>query len=139
MRKSLLTLAALATLTTAAQLPAATTAVAEDRTYGRISLTGLARNSWHLNAPGPQAAMVCNVNGPDGWLAIRSGPGNGFKANRKLKRLAVVEIDTSQRQGRWVRVLTAFRDHTTSGRPQAFRKLNVVGWAHDGYLCDFLD
>ncbi len=139
MRKSLLTLAALATLTAAAQVPGATSASAESRTYGGVSLTGLARNSWHLNAPGPQAAMVCNVNGPDGWLAVRSGPGAKYKAKRKLKRLAILEVDTSQRRGRWVRVLTAFRDRTTSGRPQAFRKLNVIGWAHDGYLCDFVD
>ena len=42
--------------------------------------------------------MVCNVNGPDGFLSIRSGPGSDFEAVRKLKRLAIVEVDDSERR-----------------------------------------
>lgn len=131
--------AALLAATTATAFSAATPVSAEDAEYGQVSLTGLARNSWHLNPAGSSNAMVCNVNGPHGWVAIRSGPGTGYKAKRKLKRLAILEVDTSQRQGRWIRVITAYRNHTTGGRRQATKSLHVSGWAHDGYLCDFLD
>ena len=112
---------------------------AEDRAYGTVDLTGLARESWPLNPAGPQAAMVCNVNGPDGFLSIRAAPGVEAKVMRRLKRLAIVEVDTTRRQGNWVAVLTAYRTHTTEGQRQETRALPVTGWAHDGYLCDFLD
>lgn len=118
---------------------AAAPASAEERTYGAVELTGLARNSWHLNPAGENTTMACNVNGPDGWVAVRSGPGTGYQAKRKLKRLAAIVVDTSQRQGHWVRVTTAFRTFTTDGDRQRRKTLHVSGWAHDGYLCDFLD
>lgn len=114
-------------------------AQAEEASYGKIDLTGLARASWDLNPPGVSAAMVCNVNGPDGFLSIRSGPGTSHKVKRRLKRLAIVDIDTRQRRGNWIRVETAYRTHTTNGARQAMKSLSVTGWAHDGYLCDFID
>ncbi len=56
-------------------LPAPLPHSAEYATYGEVELTGLAReNSWPLNPPGNDNAMVCNVNGPDGFLAIRAEP-----------------------------------------------------------------
>jgi hypothetical protein len=66
-------------------------AVAETAVYGTVDLTGLANKDWPLN-PGfkTQNRMVCNVNGPDGFLTIRSGPGSDFKSVRKLNRLAIV-------------------------------------------------
>ena len=113
---------------------------AEEATYGEIDLTGLARNSWGYNAPGSDSAMVCNVNGPDGYLTIRNGPGSDYASNRKLNRLAILDIDTSDRDGHWVWVNTAYRTHTKNGRRLAKDKdLYVTGWAHDSYLCDFLD
>ena len=114
-------------------------ASAETATYGAIDLTGLARADWQYNPPGESFAMVCNVNGPDGFLTIRAKPSSKSASNRKLKRLAIVTIDTSQRVGRWVRVLTAHRDHTINGQRQNYKSLHVSGWAHDGYLCGFLD
>jgi len=59
-------------LITAFLLSLTAPAQAENRDYGDVSLTGLARESWPLN-PGIQTslAMVCNVNGPDGFLSIR--------------------------------------------------------------------
>ena len=115
-------------------------ALAERADYGQIELTGLARDvSWPLNAPGVSNAMVCNVNGPDGFLSIRSGPATSYRAVRKLKRLATVEVDTSQRQGRWVRVRTAYRTFTPDGRAQGYKDLSVSGWAHDRYLCSYID
>lgn len=125
----------LAALATILALPVA----AEMASYGRVELNGLARESWPYNPAGLSNAMVCNVNGPDGWLAVRSGPGADFTAERKLKRLAIVEVDTRQRRGHWVRVVTAYRTHSPDGQPQEMRALPVSGWAHDGYLCDFLD
>lgn len=107
--------------------------------YGRISLTGLARESWPYNPAGQELAMVCNVNGPDGFLSIRSGPGTQYDVNRRLNRLAILEIDTRERRGHWVRVRTAYRTHSQAGALQAYRSLHVTGWAHDGYLCDFID
>jgi len=119
---------------------AAPPAVAEERTYGDIDLTGLARASWGYNQPGIDNAMVCNVNGSDGYLTIRDGPGSSYASNRKLNRLAILEIDTSNRDGNWVWVRTAYRSHSKEGyRLSQDKDLHVTGWAHDSYLCDFLD
>ncbi len=112
---------------------------AERANYGSVDLTGLARVSWPDNPPGPSNTMVCNVNGPDGYLSIRSGPGTQHSVNRNLKRLAIIEVDTRHRRGRWAKVLTAYRTHTIDGVRQGDKSLHVTGWAHDGYLCDFLD
>jgi hypothetical protein len=115
-------------------------AAAETADYGRISLGGLARDtSWPYNAAGVSFAMVCNVNGPDGFLTIRTGPGSDYASARKFNRLVVVEVDTRQRQGNWVRVLGGYRNHDKNGKPQEYKNLPVTGWAHDGYLCSFLD
>jgi len=114
-------------------------AVAEDASYGAIDLTGLARNSWGLNPEGEDNAMVCNVNGPDGYLTIRAEPSSKSAPMRKLNRLAIVVVDTRVRDGNWVRVITAYRTHNKHGERQALKNLPVSGWAHDGYLCDFLD
>ena len=130
------TLIALAVAATAAL---ASPAPAQNATFGDIELLDLARYSWPLNPPMVQPAMVCNVEGPDGYLSIRSGPGTKHKANRKLKRLAIVDVDSGQRKGNWIKVVTAYRTHTPGGTPQTYKKLHVTGWAHDGYLCDFLD
>ena len=114
-------------------------AAGEMRSYGAIDLTGLSRNDWHLNLLGETNTMVCNVNGPDGFLTIRDAPTSNSPANRKLNRLAIVVVDTGIVQGNWVRVVTAYRTHTSDGRPQAYKDLHVSGWAHTGYLCDYLD
>ncbi|QUJ75202.1 hypothetical protein KDD17_09205 [Sulfitobacter albidus] len=123
----------------AGALALATPATAEVAVYGEVDLTGLARDSWALN-PGFDShnTMVCNVNGPDGYLSIRSGPGSDFEAVRRLNRLAIVVVDADERRGRWVRVLRAYREVTKDGTGQPFRDLPVQGWAHDGYLCDFI-
>jgi hypothetical protein len=113
--------------------------LAENRTYGSVDLTGLARQSWPYNPAGEMNAMVCNVNGPDGWLAIRSGPGTRFEAKRKLKRLAIVVVDTRKIRGNWVRVVDAYRTHSIKGRRIKTKSLHVKGWTHTKYLCDFLD
>lgn len=114
-------------------------AFAETATYGSVDLTGLARNSWPLNPPGKSNAMVCNVNGPDGFLTIRTSSSSSSTPVRKLNRLAIVVINTGERNGNWIRVLSAHRNHTIRGRRQDFESIPVTGWAHDGYLCDFLD
>ncbi|MCQ0987229.1 hypothetical protein [Jiella marina] len=115
-------------------------AVAETADYGQIELTGLSRDvSWPLNPAGPAYAMICNVNGPDGYLSIRTAPGSQHGEARRLKRLAIVEIDTRERRGHWVRVLDAHRSFTSEGRKQDFKHLPVTGWAHDGYLCSYVD
>ncbi|MCP5075510.1 MAG: hypothetical protein GY947_19740 [Rhodobacteraceae bacterium] len=115
-------------------------AVAEQASYGNVTLTGLARDvDWPYNQLGASYAMVCNVNGPDGFLTIRAGPGSQFASQRKLNRLAIVEVDTRFRQGFWVQVIDAYRTHTKGGTPQKYKSLQVIGWAHDGYLCAFLD
>ena len=114
-------------------------ALAETATYGAVDLTGLAKDSWNMNPPGLSNSMVCNVNGPDGFLTIRSKPSADSSSVRKLKRLAIVVVDTSQQRGDWVRVTDAYRTHTTAGQSQALKNLPVKGWAHSNYLCDFLD
>jgi hypothetical protein len=123
----------------AALVAAAMPVAGEEAEYGAVTLTGLARDSWSLNPNSyRQVGMVCNVNGPDGFLAIRAGPGSDFAANRKLKRLAIVEVVPSERHGRWVRVVHAYRTVTEQGVSQSVRQLPVEGWTHDGYLCDFI-
>lgn len=113
---------------------------AETADYGSISLGGLARDtSWPYNAAGLSFAMVCNVNGPDGFLTIRANPTPDSPSMRKFNRLVVVEVDTRQRQGNWVRVLGGYRYHDKNGKPQEYKNLPVTGWAHDGFLCSFLD
>lgn len=114
-------------------------ALAETETFGSVDLTGLARDSWPLNRPGESNAMVCNVKGPDGFLTIRQSPSTSSASARKLKRLAILVVDTRIRSGNWVRVLSAHRTHTVRGAPQSFKDLPVRGWAHDRYLCDFLE
>lgn len=112
---------------------------AENRSYGQVEFIGLARENWPVNPPGESNAMVCNVNGPDGYLTIRTSPTSNSNSARKLKRLAILVVDTANRRGHWIRVLSAHRNHTINGKPRTFRKLPVTGWAHDDYLCDFLD
>ena len=112
--------------------------MAEQRQYGEVSLSGLARDSWPLNRAGITNAMVCNVNGPDGFLTVRAGPGTSHASVRAFNRLAIMVVDTSQRQGRWVRVTSAYREVDVKGRPKGSKAFKVSGWVHDGYLCDFI-
>ncbi len=112
--------------------------MAEEADYGEVTLTGLARESWAYNPLGDSSALVCNVNGADGFMTVRAGPGSNFEARRSLNRLATVHIDTSQVQGDWVRVLTAYRVLTSEGVTQPDQILHVSGWAHTDFLCDFI-
>lgn len=126
-------------LIAAVLITAAMPVTAERAQYGEVTLEGLDHQNWPLNPNFPtHNSMVCNVNGPDGYLSIRSGPGSDFKAVRKLKRLAIVEVDDSERRGRWVRVVNAYRTVSPEGHDVALRQLPVQGWAHDGYLCGFI-
>lgn len=122
-----------------ATAPIMSDAVAEEAIYGAIDLTGKARASWNLNPPGYSNTMVCNVNGDDGWLALRSGPGTNFSIKRKFYRLALFAVDTSRRSGHWVRVSDVSRSFNPEGIPMDYINYNISGWAHDGFLCDFLD
>lgn len=112
---------------------------AEQRSYGDVLLRGLARDFW-VKRPEAKAwrAMVCNVNGPDGFLSVRSGPGTDFKAVRSFKRLAVIDLDLTERRGRWVRVTGAHRHMSPEGSRVQRRNLAVQGWVHDGYLCAYV-
>jgi len=124
----------------AATVISAATANAEEAMYGEIYLGGLDRDvSWPLNPPGKVQTMVCNVNGPDGYLSVRMGPGTDHPDMRSFKRLAILEVDTRERHGHWIRVWGAMRTHTVNGISQEYKQLPVTGWAHDGYLCAFQD
>ena len=118
-------------------------AMAEYATYENVELYGLSReNSWL--APdfehGYTTSMVCDVNGPDGYLAIRSGPSTNRSIKRKLKRLAIVVVDTNRisGDGRWIKVVDAYRTHDTNGfQYDETIELPVNGWASTRYLCDY--
>jgi hypothetical protein len=112
--------------------------LAERAQYGSVMLVGLARDNWSSTGSSNAYAMVCNVNGPDGFLTVRSGPGTDFAKVRAFNRLSILQLDTSQRRWRWVRVVDGFRITTKDGAPQARKNLTVQGWAHDGYLCSFI-
>ena len=113
---------------------------AEVADYGNIELTGLSRDvSWPLNEAGEANSLVCNVNGPDGFLSIRSGPGTEHEILIKLERLAYVTVDTGERQGNWVRVVGTARGWTPEGKRTDHEDYGVSGWAHDGYLCSYTD
>ena len=111
-------------------------ASSEQGNYGEIRLTGLAHPTWGVGDP-LATPVVCNVNGPDGWLAVRAGPGTQYEARRKLKRLVVFEVNTDERVGPWVKVWTAYRLTDSDGRRIAKKSLHVEGWAHTGYLCNW--
>ncbi|MFT5628852.1 MAG: hypothetical protein ACI82I_000942 [Gammaproteobacteria bacterium] len=113
---------------------------AEEGVYGDIYLGGLARDvEWPLNEPGETNVMVCNVNGPEGYLSVRMGPGTDHAEMRSFNRLAILVVDTREWYGHWIRVVEGMRSHTADGIPQNFKPLPVTGWAHDGYLCSFQD
>lgn len=82
-------------------------AMAERGDFGEVYLNGLSRDQ--IEQGTSEIAMVCNVNGPDGYLSVRSGPGTQYKVKRNLKRFANVEYDPTSRQGCWVRILDAYR------------------------------
>lgn len=114
---------------------------AEYAGYGEVSLQGLARDSsWPYNRPGPSNAMVCNQRSAESYLTVRNCAGENCQAVRSFNRLAVIQVDTRYRDGNWVYVRGAYRNHDVWGRrlPDG-RILPVQGWVHDGYLCDFLD
>jgi hypothetical protein len=110
---------------------------AEQAVYGEVELSGLARISWPLSSVALLDAMVCNVNGPDGFLTVRTGPGSDFSKARAFNRLAILTVDITRRQGNWIRIVDGYRKVTKNGISQPLKHLPVVGWAHDGYLCDF--
>lgn len=113
-------------------------ATAERALYGEVQLDGLARISWPLSSIAQLDTMVCNVNGPDGFLTVRSGPDVSFAKVRAFNRLAILRVDISQRRGNWVWVVDGYRSVSKHGVLQAGKPLPVQGWAHDGYLCDFI-
>lgn len=114
-------------------------AMAEYAQYGSVELNGLARSGSWQQGPGIYYSMVCNVNGPDGFLSVRSGPGTNYPIQRNLKRLAIMVVNTEYRQGNWVWVQDAYRTHTQDGDALARPKdLPVSGWAHSDYMCDFI-
>jgi hypothetical protein len=109
---------------------------AERGDFGEVFLNGLACEQPESRSP--SNATVCTVNGPDGFLSVRSGPGTQHKVMRNLKRFAVVVYDPAGRKGRWVPVLDAYRSTSPAAGPHPYQDLPVKGWAHDGYLCDFI-
>lgn len=113
-------------------------ASAEEAVYGEVVLTGLARQSWMLPGSAVQDVMVCNLDGPDGFLTIRAGPGKDYPKVRAFHRLATLTVDVGALRGRWVRVVDGGRSVTKEGAGQQYTHLPVQGWAHDGYLCSFL-
>lgn len=116
-------------------LPSAT--FAEDAVYGDVELAGLARQNWPLSRVALLDAMVCNVNGPDGFLTVRSGPDSSYPKVRAFNRLAILTVDIREQSGSWVRIVDGYRTVTQNGISQPVKELPVYGWAHTGYLCDF--
>ena len=114
-------------------------AQAEQATYGAVELTGLASRDWHLNKPGLENAMVCNLKSAQAALPVRAGPGNQHAVRRSFHRLAILVIDTRNRERQWVRVASAHRTHSPQGRRIKFKALPVQGWANSKFLCGFLD
>jgi hypothetical protein len=111
---------------------------AEKRTYGHVRLDGNSRTSGSLNPPGLADVMVCNVNGPDGFLSVRSGAGSNYTELRKMLRLAIVTVDSEQHYGHWIYVVDGYRNTTPQGEYLGYNKgLDVQGWVNDKYLCDF--
>ena len=113
---------------------------AEEAEYGSIYLGGLARDvTWPYNDFDEHNTMVCNLDGPDAFMTVRSGPGRAYEKVRSFNRLAILVVDVSQRQRNWVKVISGLRTHTVDGVSQDYKELPVEGWAHDAYLCSFMD
>lgn len=115
-----------------------TSVFAEYRQYGEVILDGLTVDGANRNST-THYAMVCNVNGPDGFLSIRSGPGAKYKARRKLNRLARLTVNPRYQKNGWVPVETADRFYSKNGyRLGRSKSLHVQGWAYGNYICDYL-
>ncbi|WP_370400845.1 SH3 domain-containing protein [Sulfitobacter sp. JB4-11] len=110
---------------------------AEYAVYGEVELAGLARENWQYSTVALLDAMVCNVNGPDGFLTVRSGPDSSYAKVRAFNRLAILTVDIREQYGSWVRIVDGYRTVTQNGISQPVKELPVYGWAHTGYLCDF--
>jgi len=121
----------------AAMLLLPSAAQAEFAVYGEVELAGLARVNWPLSRIAQLDAMVCNVNGPDGFLTVRSGPDTSYPKVRAFNRLAILTVDIREWSGNWVRIVDGYRTVTQNGISQPVKELPVYGWAHTGYLCDF--
>ena len=121
----------------AAMLLLPSAAQAEFAVYGEVELAGLARVNWPLSRVALLDAMVCNVNGPDGFLTVRSGPDASYPKVRAFNRLAILTVDIREWSGNWVRIVDGYRTVTQNGISQPVKELPVYGWAHTGYLCDF--
>ena len=121
----------------AAMLLSPAAATAETAVYGEVELAGLARVNWPLSSIAQLDAMVCNVNGPDGFLTVRSGPDTSYPKVRAFNRLAILTVDIREWSGNWVRIVDGYRTVSKDGYSQPVKELPVYGWAHTGYLCDF--
>ena len=107
--------------------------------YGDYCMNDTINNyyDFYTHFPGAEVSVwVCNVNGPDGFLSVRDGPGTEYPILRKLERFANVTIDSDDRIGSWVRVLSADREISKNGYDQEYVDLHVAGWAHENFLCD---
>lgn len=135
--------AAMAVVAGLAVTPFAVSAQSFSDTTGLVlegfTLIGLARSgSFTVPQEAGFSVMVCNLSDPEDYLSIRRGPGTEYPVERSLNRFSFVAVDPNQRDGNWVRVLGAGRDTDVFGRQVPYVDLPVTGWAHDGYLCDYL-
>lgn len=111
---------------------------AEYGDYGYVSLDGNSLENGALRPPGLSDVMVCDVNGKDGWLAVRTAPWIADNILRKLERLAILRVDSQQRSGRWIYVREAYRTVDKNGfYIGGVKTLGVSGWVHTDHLCDF--
>lgn len=114
-----------------------TAVFAEYRQYGDVILDGLTLDGANRNSKS-HFSMVCNVNGPDGFLSVRSGPGTKYKERRKLNRLARLTVNPRYQKNGWIPVETADRFYSKNGYSLSRSKsLHVEGWAHSNYICDY--
>ena len=107
--------------------------------YGDYCMNDTINNyyDFYTHFPGSVVYVwVCNVNGPDDFMSVRSGPGTQYPTSGELERFANVTINSDERVGRWVRVLSADRNISKDGYDQKHVDLRVAGWAHQNFLCD---
>jgi hypothetical protein len=126
------------TLIALALLAGSFMAHAEYGRYGFVSLDGNSRDNGALKPPGFADVMVCDVNGPDGFLAVRTAPWIADNILRKIERLAIMRVDSQQRSGKWIYAREVFRTVDKFGFGVGGTKdLGASGWVHTDHLCDF--
>lgn len=85
-------------------------------------------------------AMVCNLRSRDSFLSLRVQPDSRAAEIAKLNEMAITTL-TGETRGKWAKVQDIVVEVAQDGEflPQENRgAMNLAGWVHTDYLCNYL-